>query len=149
MEIILVLKWKGIVVYVASPPIFQQLYLLFLGGRGCCANISSALLESPLWFDFQNSLIYFILDTCSLCSAYMPLVYACVTAEERICFTITWSRARRADWQALLVSQRGSENWVAVIHHALLGFHTVTSCLYSELFAAKGISQSHRGSLCA
>lgn len=29
MEIILVLKWKGIIVYVASPPIFQQLYLLF------------------------------------------------------------------------------------------------------------------------
>lgn len=22
-------KWKGIIVYVASPPIFQQLYLLF------------------------------------------------------------------------------------------------------------------------
>lgn len=148
MEIILVLKWKGIIVYVASPPIFQQLYLLFFLGRGCRANIPSALLDSAPWFDFQNSLIYFFLDTCSLCSAYMPVVYAYVTVEERICFTITWSRARWADWQALLVSQRGSENWVAVIHHALLGFHAVTSCLYSELFAAKGISQSHQGSLC-
>lgn len=87
--------------------------------------------SSPLWLYFYCSVRAFL---------FMVLQSLCV------CFKMR----NLAGWLkgSLLVSQRGSKNWVAVIHHKPFRFHTAIPCC--ELFFCLGdFTLTHQGSLCA